>query len=118
MTPDLLFCQQIQNLLAHFLQFAVCGFAWGREINRHISFDIAVFHDQDAVAQQQGFFHVVGDEQDRFFQDKAQKLPSVPVPAAVAGNVLPVKVMKRLYSLNWDFAFVFFRFYFQNRLKD
>lgn len=66
-TPDLLFCQQIQNLLAHFLQFAVCGFAWGREINRHISFDIAVFHDQDAVAQQQGFFHVVGDEQDGFF---------------------------------------------------
>ena len=65
-TPDLLFCQQIQNLLAHFLQWRIGCFAGRREINRHISFDIAVFHDQDAVTQQQGFFHVVGDEQDRF----------------------------------------------------
>ena len=66
-TPDLLFCQQIQNLLAHFLQWRVGCFAWEGQCYGHISFDIAVFHDQDAVAQQKGFFHVVGDEQDRFF---------------------------------------------------
>ena len=49
-TPDLLFCQQIQNLLAHFLQRRVGCFAWEGQCYGYISFDIAVFHDQDAVS--------------------------------------------------------------------